>query len=121
MTAAEQVRNLAAIAACIAVLGGLAGGYLSRDGWLLLAGSVAGAIAVGTMGVLGTMHLKGLMYSIIGAPIGAVAVYLFLLNRELQVSTFPAAARRRDKTVRNQDSVSCSSGRGEVSEWRKST
>ena len=103
MTAAEQVRNLAATAAFIAVLGGLAGGVLSRDGWLLLAGSVAGAIAVGTMGVLGTMHLKGLMYSIIGAPIGAVAVYLFLLNRESQVPTAKAEPLPQGNRVWDRD------------------
>ena len=60
----------------MAVLGGLAGGLLSRDGWKTLAGAVLGAIAAGLFGVVTTLHLKGLIYSFVGVPLGTLAVYI---------------------------------------------
>jgi hypothetical protein len=79
LTIADQFRGIAACAALVAILGGLASGVLSRDGWQMLAGAVVGAIATGLFGVVATLHIKGLIYSFIGVPLGAVAVYLFCL------------------------------------------
>ena len=47
MTTADRLRGLVMFAGTVAVLGGLAGGVLSRDGWQMLAGAVVGAIAGG--------------------------------------------------------------------------
>jgi hypothetical protein len=82
MTIADQFRGIAGFAALVAILGGLAGAVLSRDGWQMFAGGVVGAIAMGLLGVLGTGHLLGLTISIIGGPLGALAVYLHFLTRE---------------------------------------
>ncbi len=85
------------------ILGGLAGGLLSRDGWQMLGDAVLGAIAMGLLGVVATMHLKGLIYSIIGVPLGAVAVYLHLLTRESHVSTANAKTLTRTEGVWDQE------------------
>jgi hypothetical protein len=99
MTNADQVRFLVMFAGIVAILGGLAGGLLSRDGWQMLAGAVAGAIAVGLLGVVVTLHLKGLIYSIVGGPLGAVAVYLHFLTRESPASMARAKALPRGEGV----------------------
>ena len=99
MTIADQVRGLVMFAGILAILGGLAGGLLSRDGWRMLAGAVAGAIAVGLLGVVVTLHPKGLIYSIVGGPLGAVAVYLFFLPQESPVSMAKAKAPPRAEGV----------------------
>ena len=95
MTIADQVRGLAMFAGIVAILGGLAGGLLSRDGWQMLGGAVVGAIAMGLLGVVATLHLKGLIYSIFGGPLGAVAVYLHFLNRPQPVPMAKAKAQSR--------------------------
>lgn len=55
MLIAEQARVLASLSGTVAILGGLAGGLLSRDGWKTL-GAVVGAIAMGLVGVVTTLH-----------------------------------------------------------------
>jgi len=82
MTTDDQVRDLVLWLGVVAVLGGLAGGLLSRDGWKMLGGAVLGAIAAGLFGVLVTLHLKGLIYSFVGVPLGAVAVYVRLSSEQ---------------------------------------
>jgi hypothetical protein len=99
MTNADQVRFLVMFAGIVAILGGLAGGLLSRDGWQMLAGAVVGAIAVGLLGVVVTLHLKGLIYSIVGGPLGAVVVYLVFLSRESPASMAKAKALPRGEGV----------------------
>jgi hypothetical protein len=87
MTITDRVRGILMFAGIVAFLGGVAGGVLSRGGWQMLAGAVVGAIAIGLLGVVATLHLKGLIYSIFGGPAGAMAVYLFLLSRQSPDST----------------------------------
>jgi len=99
MKLADQVWGLIIGSAIVAILGGLAGGLLSRDGWQMLAGAVVGAIAMGLLGVLGTGHLKGLMYSIFGGPLGGMAVYLHFLTRPPPAPTAKAKALSRAEGV----------------------
>jgi hypothetical protein len=75
----ERVVEFACI---VAVLGGIAGGVLSASGWAMFAGGLIGAIVVGVLGVAVTHHLKGLMYSLLGVPVGAVFVFLYGAGRE---------------------------------------
>src|SRR4051794_9045038 len=72
--AANESREVVATAAIMAVLGGVAGGLLRASGWAMFAGGIVGAIVVGVGGVAATHHLKGLIYSCIGAPFGALLV-----------------------------------------------
>ncbi len=69
-------------AGIVAVLGGIAGGVLRASGWAMLAGSIVGAIVVGVGGVLATQHIKGLVYSLLGVPFGALLVFLYGVVRE---------------------------------------
>jgi hypothetical protein len=66
----------------MAVLGGVASGFLSRTGWAMIAGGIIGAIVVGLFGVLATLHIKGLIYSFLGAPLGVFLVLLYRLEYE---------------------------------------
>jgi hypothetical protein len=77
-----EVRAFVMFAGIMTVLGGLAGGVLSRDGWEMLAGAVFAAIAAGLFGVLATLHLKGLIYSLVGVPVGALAVYFHRTSKQ---------------------------------------
>jgi hypothetical protein len=81
-TVADEIRGLSAFAAILAVLGGFAGSLLSRDSWRLFAGAVVGASLFGLLGVVATRHILGLSYSLLGVPLGAVAVYLFCAPRK---------------------------------------
>ena len=67
--------RVAAFAGIVAVLGGIAGGILRASGWAMFAGGLIGAILVGLGGVVATRHLKGLVYSLLGAPVGAIIVF----------------------------------------------
>jgi hypothetical protein len=70
--------------ACIvAVLGGIEGGVVSASAWAMFAGGLIGAIMMGVVGVALTHHLKGLMYSILGVPVGALFVFLYGAGREV--------------------------------------
>jgi hypothetical protein len=80
-TIADEIRALSAFAAIVAILGGLASRLLSRDSWRLFGGAVAGAILFGLLGVVATQHILGLSYSLLGVPLGAVAVYFFCPTR----------------------------------------
>jgi hypothetical protein len=66
----------AAFASIVAILGVVASACLSSTGWAMLRGGIVGAIATGLLGVVATLHPKGLMYSFIGVPIGGVVVFL---------------------------------------------
>jgi hypothetical protein len=66
-----------AFASIVAILGAVAAECLSPTGWAMLGGGIHGAIVTGLLGVVATLHLKGLMYSFIGVPIGAVFVLLY--------------------------------------------
>ena len=79
---ADEYRLVAAFLGILAILGAVAAGFLSATGWAMLAGGLVGAIAMGLLGVLATLHLKGLIYSFLGAPIGAVVVLLYQLEAE---------------------------------------
>ena len=103
VTITDEVRVIVMFAGIVASLGGVAGGLLTRDGWQMLGGAVLGAIAMGFLGVVATLHLKGLIYSIIGVPLGAVAVYLHLLTRESHGSTGPAKIEPRTEGVWDQE------------------
>jgi hypothetical protein len=81
--AAEKLRGAVGMAGMVAVLGGVAGGVLRASGWAMLAGSLLGALVVGVFGVVVTLHLKGLIYSFLGAPIGAVFVYLYGVSHDV--------------------------------------
>jgi hypothetical protein len=76
----ERVVEFACI---VAVLGGIAGGVLSASAWAMFAGGLIGAIVMGVVGVALTHHLKGLMYSILGVPVGALFVFLYWASREV--------------------------------------
>jgi hypothetical protein len=75
--------RVVAFASIVAVLGGIAGGVLSASSWAMFTGGLIGAILVGVGGVLATHHLKGLMDSILGAPLGALLVFLYGVGREV--------------------------------------
>ena len=66
----------------MAALGAVAAGFLSRTGWAMLGGAAVGALVAGICGVIATMHPKGLIYSILGVPFGAVLVMLCCLEDE---------------------------------------
>jgi hypothetical protein len=71
-----------AFVSIVAILGVVASQCFSATGWAMLAGGFLGAIATGLLGVVATLHLKGLVYSFIGVPIGAVFVLLYRLEHE---------------------------------------
>jgi hypothetical protein len=99
MTITDRVRGILMFAGIVAFLGGIAGGFLSREGWQMLAGAVVWAISIGLLGVVATLHFKGLIYSIFGGPLGAVAVYLFLLSRQSPTSTAEGRSPQRPAGV----------------------
>jgi hypothetical protein len=76
VTAAEH-------AGIMAIIGGLAGGVLQASGWAMFVGGILGALVFGIFGVVLTFHLKGLVYSILGAPVGAVLVYIDGVSHEI--------------------------------------
>jgi hypothetical protein len=71
-------------AGIMAVLGAVASGFLSATGWAMLAGGIVGAIVTGLLGVVATLHLKGLIYSFLGVPLGAWLVLQYRIGRESQ-------------------------------------
>ncbi len=75
--------GVVAFASIVAVLGGIAGGVLRASGWAMFAGGIIGAILVGVGGVVATLHIKGLIYSFLGAPFGALLVFLYEVGREV--------------------------------------
>jgi hypothetical protein len=77
-------------AGIMAVLGAVASGFLSATGWAMLAGGIVGAIVTGMVGVVATFHLKGLIYSFWGAPVGAWLVYQCWLGHERKSPTIKA-------------------------------
>jgi hypothetical protein len=66
--------------AIMAALGALVAGCLSRIGSAMLAGAAGGALMAGLFGAILTMHPKGLIYSFIGVPIGAVVMMFYQLE-----------------------------------------
>lgn len=84
--------SLVEFAGIVAVLGGIAGGVLRPSGWAMFAGGIVGAIVVGLLGVVVTRHLLGLSYSLVGAPLGALLVFLVGIRREAGKPVVPAAA-----------------------------
>jgi hypothetical protein len=81
--AANESREVAACAGIVAVLGGIAGGVLRATGWTMFAGGVIGAVVVGIGGVVATHHLKGLVYSFVGVPFGALFVFLYGVGHKM--------------------------------------
>jgi hypothetical protein len=67
----------------VAVLGSVAGGALKASGWAILAGGLIGAILAGVADVRATQQVKGVFYSFLGAPVGALVVVLYEVSREL--------------------------------------
>ena len=43
----------------------------------MFAGGIIGGLVVGVGGVVATCHLKGLIYSFLGVPLGALIVFLY--------------------------------------------
>ena len=74
--------RVVAFAGIVAVLGGIAAGMLKASGWAMLAGGLIGTMFVGILGVVATHHVKGLIYSFLGVPCGALVVYLYEVGRE---------------------------------------
>jgi hypothetical protein len=81
--AAREFRGMTILIAILVAIGGFAGGVLSPSGKAMFAGGIVGAVVVGIFGVVATLHLKGLIYAFIGAPIGAVLVYLYGVGHEV--------------------------------------
>ena len=79
-TATDRPSSVVAFVGLMAIVGAVAAGFLSATGWAMLAGGIVGAIATGLCGVVATLHLKGLIYSFIGAPFGALFVFLYRLE-----------------------------------------
>jgi hypothetical protein len=79
---ANEFVTVVGLASIVAILGGITGGVLRASGWAMFAGAIVGAIVLGLLGVVATLHLKGLIYSIIGGPLGALVVFLFGVGRE---------------------------------------
>lgn len=79
---ANEFVTVVGFAIVVAVLGGIAGGVLRASGWAMFAGAIVGAIVSGVLGIVATLHLKGLIYSIIGGPLGALVVFLYGVGRE---------------------------------------
>jgi hypothetical protein len=102
-TTGDEPNLAVAFVSIVAILGGLAGGLVSREGWLMLTGALVGAIAVGLLGVVATLHPKGLIYSIFGGPLGAVAVYLYFRAIESPVPTAKAKALPRTEGIRDRE------------------
>jgi uncharacterized membrane protein (UPF0136 family) len=94
----------ATFSSIVAVLGGIAGGVLRASGWTMLAGGLIGAILVGVAGVVATHHLKGLIYSFLGAPVGALVTFLYQVGRKIpkradKACMPPASAGVSDKEL----------------------
>ena len=81
--AANEFRGMTILAAILVAIGSFAGGVLSPSGKAMFAGGIVGTLVIGIFGVVATLHLKGLIYAFIGAPIGAVLVYLYGVSHEL--------------------------------------
>ncbi|QEH36050.1 hypothetical protein OJF2_46080 [Aquisphaera giovannonii] len=77
---AKELATVAGFACTVAVLGGLAGGMLTASGWVVFAGGIVGAVVVGLLGVVATHHLKGLIYSVLGGPLGALFAFVHVVN-----------------------------------------
>jgi hypothetical protein len=90
-------------AAVFAALGGLAGGFLTRRSWALFAGGIIGAIVTGGCGVVATHHLKGLIYSIFGGPLGAFCVYFYAVDPEVAKPSGKTSAPRASVGVWDSD------------------
>jgi hypothetical protein len=75
--------GVVAFASIVAVLGGIVGGVLRASGWAMFAGRIIGAIVVGVGGGVAALHIKGLIYSFLGAPFGALLVFLYEVGREV--------------------------------------
>ena len=71
---ANELRGMTILVAILVAMRRVAGGVLSPSGKAMFAGGIVGALVVGIFGVVATLHLKGLIYAFIGAPIGAVLV-----------------------------------------------
>jgi hypothetical protein len=80
--ASEEFKGMAEFTAIVAVLGGVAGATLRSAGWAMFVGGIFGAIAVGICGIVVTHHLKGLIFAFIGAPLGAILVYLYGIGHQ---------------------------------------
>ncbi len=96
--------GVVAFASIVAVLGGIASGVLRPSGWAMFVGGIIGAILVGVAGVVATQHPKGLIYSFLGAPVGALLVFLYEFGREVakpadKASVPPASAGVWDKEL----------------------
>lgn len=79
----EKFKVYVAFACVVAVLGGAAGGLLKAAGWAMFAGAIIGAIAVGIFGVVATFHLKGVIFAFVGAPMGALVVFVYGISHEV--------------------------------------
>jgi hypothetical protein len=87
----REIRALVFMIGLGATVGGLTGGFLTRSGWEMLAGGLAGAIVAGILGVVFMHHINGFVYSFFGLPIGAVAVFLYGSHHEWKRSVERAA------------------------------
>ncbi len=74
------------------LMGGLAGGFLTRTGRLMIAGAVVGFLYVGGFSVDWFDHIKGFFYgALYGAPLGALLGLL--------IGSLPQSYTRKAKTL----------------------
>jgi hypothetical protein len=103
-TAADEPQLTVVFAATMAILGAVAAGFLSRTGWVMLAGGIIGAIAAGLFGVAATLHPKGLIYSFLGVPVGVVFALVYRLGHEATKQPEEARAWQGPPDVRDRES-----------------
>ena len=109
----RDFRSVALFVGIVTALGAAAG-FLSRTGWAMLGGAAGGAIVTGIGGVIVTMHPKGLIYSFIGVPIGAVLVMLYRLEREARLQCPGRGVRVRPRPRRLSPVSGTASSTGEL-------
>jgi hypothetical protein len=79
----RQVRDVLLTACILATLGGLAGGFVKRTGWIMIAAAMIGWIVIGILWVLARHHIKAMIYgALFGTPLGAFLGYRFAIRYE---------------------------------------
>ena len=69
----------------------------------MLAGGIVGAIVAGLLGVAATLHLKGLIYSFWGVPLGAWLVLQYRIGHKSKTPVVKAQARPGQSGVWDAD------------------
>jgi hypothetical protein len=100
---ATWLETVLTFASIVAVLGGIAGGILRASGWAIFAGGLIGAFLAGVAGVMVTLHLKGLIYSFLGAPVGALVVFLNQVGRKIPKPADKACAPQASAGVSDKE------------------